>query len=432
MGALAGVSKRDAGALWFWRDVDDRFADRRVAQWCGVRTYERHRQYGADRYRAQWYPDGLFATGLDLDGVDDYVEVADATSLNTYATTNEITLEFWLYVRGSTEQNLIAKRDASNVGGFLLTTLNASASLRGYVHMPTSAGSNNGMWPYVDISYTANQWVHVAMTYSDATGLRVYKDGVLANTLPVTGALNSVGSPMRFGANTMSLNAFSDAIIDEVRLWSVARTGAQILDGMNRVLEGDELGLDGYWRFDEGAGTVAFDETANANDGTLTNMNAATDWVLADHTPYEIVAYGTTPHVGVLPGADADGDALTYSIVTNGTGGTATVTDAATGAFTYVPTANANGTDSFVYRISDGANTADETVSVTLKSAPLRTWRRRRAWPAEATATRAGRRGPTTTATAIWTSTWAIPMPPICSSKTTARAASRTWLLGLA
>ena len=130
-------------------------------------------------------------------------------------------------------------------------------------------------------------------------------------------------------------------------------------------------GLDGYWRLDEGAGAVAFDETANANDGTLTNMDAATDWVLADHAPYQIVAYGTTPHVGVLPGADADGDALTYGIVTNGTGGTATVTDAATGAFTYVPTANANGTDSFVYRISDGANTADETVSVTLKSAPF-------------------------------------------------------------
>ena len=42
-----------------------------------------------------------------FDGVDDYVEVADATSLNTYATTNEIT-EYWLYPRGSTEQNLIA------------------------------------------------------------------------------------------------------------------------------------------------------------------------------------------------------------------------------------------------------------------------------------------------------------------------------------
>ena len=322
---------------------------------------------GAGTAWGQNVPDGLFARGLDLDGVDDYVEVADATSLNTYATTNEITLEYWLYPRGSTEQNLIAKRDASNVGGFLQTTLNASAIVRSYVHMPTSTGSNNGMWPYVDISYTANQWVHLAMTYSDATGLRVYKDGVLANTLAVTGALNSVASPMRFGANTLSLNAFSDAIIDEVRLWSVARTEAEIRDAMNHVLVGDETGLDGYWRLDEGAGTAAYDQTANANDGTLTNMDAVNDWVLADHTPYEIVAYGPTPHVGVLPGADADGDALTYSIVTDGTGGTATVTDAATGAFTYQATSAVSGTDSFVYRISDGTNTVNDTVDVKLK-----------------------------------------------------------------
>jgi hypothetical protein len=190
--------------------------------------------------------------------------------------------------------------------------------------MPSPTGSNNTTWPYIDIPYTANQWMHVAMTYSDATGLRVYKDGVLVSSLAVTGTLNSVVSAMRFGANTPSLNNFSDAIVDEVRLWSVARTEAEIRDAMNHVLVGDETGLDGYWRFDEGAGTVAFDETINANDGTLTNMDAATDWVLADHAPYEIVAYGTTAHVGVLPGADADGDALTYSIVTDGTGGTVT------------------------------------------------------------------------------------------------------------
>ena len=114
----------------------------------------------------------------------------------------------------------------------------------------------------------------------------------------------------------------------------------------------------------------AFDETINANDGTLTNMDAATDWVLADHTPYEIVAYGTTAHVGVLPGADADGDPLAFSIVTNGTLGTATV-DAATGAFTYQATSAVTGTDSFVYSISDGTNTVNETVDVKLEFPPL-------------------------------------------------------------
>ena len=87
--------------------------------------------------------------------------------------------------------------------------------------------------------YTANQWVHLAMTYSDATGCGSTKMAC-GEYAAVTGALNSVASPMRFGANTLSLNAFSDAIIDEVRLWSVARTEAEIRDAMNHVLVGDE------------------------------------------------------------------------------------------------------------------------------------------------------------------------------------------------
>ena len=46
-----------------------------------------------------------------------------------------------------------------------------------------------------------------------------------------------------------------------------------------------------------------------------------------------------TPKNGQLSGSDADGDPLTYSIVTNGTKGSAVITDTATGDFTYTPNA---------------------------------------------------------------------------------------------
>jgi len=69
---------------------------------------------------------------------------------------------------------------------------------------------------------------------------------------------------------------------------------------------------------------------------------------------------------GKLSGHDADGDALTYSIVTNGSKGTAAITNASTGAFTYTPAANKNGRDSFVYRVSDGVLAATATVTVTI------------------------------------------------------------------
>lgn len=80
-----------------------------------------------------------------------------------------------------------------------------------------------------------------------------------------------------------------------------------------------------------------------------------------------LAATEDTPAAGVLSGTDADGDALTFSLVTNGSKGTVTLTDPSTGTYTYVPHANANGTDSFTFRARDGvADSNIATVAVTI------------------------------------------------------------------
>ena len=38
---------------------------------------------------------------------------------------------------------------------------------------------------------------------------------------------------------------------------------------MNQSLNGDEPGLVGYWKIDEGSGTTTADETSNGNNGTI-------------------------------------------------------------------------------------------------------------------------------------------------------------------
>ena len=75
-----------------------------------------------------------------------------------------------------------------------------------------------------------------------------------------------------------------------------------------------------------------------------------------------------TPVNGTLSASDTDGDDLTYSIQTSPTSGTAVITDAATGAYTYTPAANFNGSDSFTFIASDASldsNAATVTVTVT-------------------------------------------------------------------
>jgi VCBS repeat-containing protein len=62
--------------------------------------------------------------------------------------------------------------------------------------------------------------------------------------------------------------------------------------------------------------------------------------------------------------SDIDGDGLTYSVVSQGTKGTASI---ASGKLRFVPSLNATGDDSFTYRAGDGAAvSAPATVSVTI------------------------------------------------------------------
>ncbi|MCT4704672.1 Ig-like domain-containing protein, partial [Enterobacteriaceae bacterium H16N7] len=59
------------------------------------------------------------------------------------------------------------------------------------------------------------------------------------------------------------------------------------------------------------------------------------------------------PFTGQVTATDADGDTLGYTITTQPAHGTVTL-NATTGAYTYTPTADYNGTDSFVVQVSDG------------------------------------------------------------------------------
>jgi hypothetical protein len=61
-----------------------------------------------------------------------------------------------------------------------------------------------------------------------------------------------------------------------------------------------------------------------------------------------------TPKQGTLNASYPKNDHLTYRIVKNGNKGTVTITNASTGAFTYTPNPDANGSDTFRFKANDG------------------------------------------------------------------------------
>ncbi|MEK7856029.1 MAG: Ig-like domain-containing protein, partial [Acidobacteriota bacterium] len=68
---------------------------------------------------------------------------------------------------------------------------------------------------------------------------------------------------------------------------------------------------------------------------------------------------------GTLGATDADAsDTLTYSIIANGSKGTAVLDPANSNSFTYTPNPDENGTDTFTFKASDGANSATAVITV--------------------------------------------------------------------
>ncbi|MBS4027752.1 MAG: tandem-95 repeat protein [Ignavibacteriales bacterium] len=71
---------------------------------------------------------------------------------------------------------------------------------------------------------------------------------------------------------------------------------------------------------------------------------------------------------GNVRATDVDNASLTYFVVTNGTKGSVAITNANTGAFTYTPSLNQNGSDVFTFRAFDGFLNDTGTVNVTINA----------------------------------------------------------------
>ena len=125
-------------------------------------------------------------------------------------------------------------------------------------------------------SFNENEWYHVAGVF-DGASMKIYVNGILENTSNAqAGNINYADSWLSIGMykDDNETNAF-DGSLDEVRIWSVARSESEIRSTMCRKLIGNETGLYAYWRLDESVASIAYDASNNNHNGVLTNMNLA-------------------------------------------------------------------------------------------------------------------------------------------------------------
>ena len=167
---------------------------------------------------------GQFGRALSFDGVNDWVTINDAASLDL---TNGMTLEAWVYPTVNMTQwaTVILKEQPG--GG--LYELYANGDQSQPLTSVTVAGQyqvlSGGPWLF------ANQWTHLAATYSGTTE-RLYVNGTQVAQRPQTGPIEVSSSPLRLGGNSV-WGEFFKGRIDEVRIYNRALSATEIQTDMS-------------------------------------------------------------------------------------------------------------------------------------------------------------------------------------------------------
>lgn len=202
-------------------------------------------------------------SALDFDGTDDFVRVPYDESFDMTAA---VTAEAWVKPT-SADGGVVGVWGAGGLDDKFLLYFDAGKP-RARIVRDGHAGSTNA----IGAALAPGVWYHLAMTYDGAT-LRLYVNGgqvastAAVGTLPLT---DDRDLQMGLEDIVAGVDNHLDGVIDEVRVWDVARTATQLATFMNQTVDPDTPGLVGAWRCDEASGTQAvLDETSNGNDGTL-------------------------------------------------------------------------------------------------------------------------------------------------------------------
>ena len=120
------------------------------------------------------------------------------------------------------------------------------------------------------------KWHHVAAVFDRDANVTTYVDGKLEKACSISSfsgrSLNNSNNPTLGIYDADLASEPFKGKLDDARVWSTARSQAELVASMCDSLTGSESGLAGYWPLE----TDTKDKTSNASDGTLGGSAALT------------------------------------------------------------------------------------------------------------------------------------------------------------
>ena len=223
---------------------------------------------------------------LNFDGSNQYIQISNSNDINTGSNNHsQKTIEAWFSVdnKDITSRKQTIYEQGGTVRGLNIYIYGGSLYVGGWNEPSNESNWNPGTFLSTS-SIENNTWYHVALTLDGGSSVtnnafKGYLNGAEFGSGDGSKLWNHAGDvsiarnrDTKFHSGDYNSAKYFDGKIDEVRLWNITRTQAQIASKKDTVLNGDENGLTSYFNFQENSGSIANDtQTQSNNDGSIIN-----------------------------------------------------------------------------------------------------------------------------------------------------------------
>lgn len=212
---------------------------------------------------------GINDGALDFDGVDDYVDCGQDSSLDI---TGPITVSCWVKTDQTVIAKLVAKWDASLSDGdpkqrAYVLGLNVYRVGEASFHLSSDGLTYSGFSASSSLVNNA-KWHHLTGVY-DGSNISIYVNGILEDSnLYSDGIFSAPDENVYIGTEDEGVYAaMFDGAIDDVRIYDRALSASEVQQ-LYEEYQPEQPALIAHWKFDDETGTIAVD-SAGGNDGTV-------------------------------------------------------------------------------------------------------------------------------------------------------------------
>ena len=217
---------------------------------------------------------------IALDGVDDFVNVADNSNLSfgNGSSDSPFSISTWVKMDDATKFRAIAKYGASNIEYLFATGGDDKIVFNLY---DNSASARIGRKYDTTLTSYEGQWIHLVATYngnSSTSGLKIYLNGSRVDdtnsTLGTYVAMENTTQPLYIGKLTTT---YANGNVDETAVFNTELSQSDVTSiygGGNPSSLSSYASLVSWWRCGDGdTSPTLTDNGSGGNNGTMTNFS---------------------------------------------------------------------------------------------------------------------------------------------------------------